>query len=150
MSQIIILRHGRGMGALQRELEEMFRRQWGHPQPAAIRHRRDLWQPAADMYETQDAYVVLLEIAGMRGAEISVMLADDALFISGQRPELHHAGAIHFHQLGISEGPFQCAVYLPGPVDESAVEATYDDGLVQIVLPKRQPVRTQIEVQRST
>jgi len=149
MSQIIVLRRSASTGALQRELEELFRRQWGRPQPAAIRHRSDLWQPAADMYETEDAYIVLLELAGMRGSEISVVLTDGALFISGRRPELHHQGVVHFHQLGISEGPFQCALYLPGPIDEAAVEATYDDGLVQIVLPKRRPVTTRVEVQRA-
>jgi HSP20 family protein len=148
MSRIVILRRSVGTGAMQRELEELFRRQWGHPQPATIRHRRDLWQPGVDMYETEDAYIVLLEIAGMRGAEISVILTDGALFVSGQRPELHEEGVVHFHQLGINEGPFQCALYLPGPVDEAAVEATYDDGLVRIVLPKRRPVTTRINVQQ--
>ncbi len=150
MSQIIILRRSVSTGAMQRELEELFRRQWGRPQPASIRQRSDVWQPDADMYETEDAYIVLLELAGMRGAEISVVLTDSALFVTGRRPELHHKDAVHFHQLGINEGPFQCGVYLPGPVDEAAVEATYDDGLVQIVLPKRRPVTTRIEVQRNT
>lgn len=150
MSQIIVLHRSTGAGAMQRELEELFRRQWGRPQPAAVRHRSDLWEPNADMYETEDAYIVLLELAGMRGAEISVMLTDDALFVTGRRSELHHKAPIHFHQLGINEGPFQCAVFLPGPVDGTTVEATYDDGLVQIVLPKRRPVTTHIEVQSNT
>lgn len=146
MSRVILLRRSMGTGAMQRELEELFRQQWGRPQPMAIRHRRDLWQPAADVYETDDAYVVLLEVAGMRNAEIEVTLTDGALFVSGRRPELHHEGALHFHQLSINEGPFQCAVYLPGPVVESEVEAAYDDGLLTITLPKRRPVTTRIEV----
>ena len=146
MSRIIVLRRSLGGGALQRELEELVRRQWGRQQPMSIRHRSDLWQPEADVYETEDAYVVLLELAGMRGAEIAVTLAEGALFISGRRPELHHEGAVHFHQLGINEGPFQCAVYLPGPVAENDVEAAYDDGLLTITLPKRQPLNVRIEV----
>lgn len=147
MNRVIVLRRSFSTAAMQRELEELFRRQWGRQQPAAIRHRSDLWQPAADVYETEAAYVVLLEVAGMRGAEIEVTLTDGALFVSGRRPELHHPGALHFHQLGINEGPFQCAVYLPGPVEEAAVEAAYDDGLLTITLPKRRPARTRINVQ---
>lgn len=146
MSRIILLRRSLGGDALQRELEELVRRQWGRQQPMSIRHRSDLWQPAADVYETDEAYVVLLELAGMRGVEIAVTLAEGALFVSGRRPELHHEGAQHFHQLSINEGPFQCAVYLPGPVDESEVEATYDDGLLTITLPKRSPRNVRIEV----
>jgi HSP20 family protein len=146
MNRIIVLRRSLGTAAMQRELEELFRRQWSRQQPASLRHHSGLWQPDADVYETDSAYVVLLELAGMRGVEIEVTLTEGALFISGRRPELHHEGAVHFHQLGINEGPFQCAVYLPGPVSENDVEAAYDDGLLSITLPKRQPVSTRIAV----
>ncbi len=146
MSRVILLRRSMGAGAMQRELEELFRRQWARQQPIAIRHRSDLWQPAADVYETDRAYMVLLELAGMRGVEIEVTLTEGALFVHGQRPELHHEGAVHFHQLSINEGPFQCAVYLPGPVAEQEVEATYDDGLLTIILPKRRPTTVRVEV----
>lgn len=146
MSRIIVLRRSIGAAALQRELEQLVRRQWDRQQPMAIRHRADLWHPDADVYETEEAFVVLLELAGMRGVEIEVTLTDGALFVSGQRPELHHEGAVHFHQLGVNEGPFQCAVYIPGPVAENEVEATYDDGLLTITLPKRQLANRRIDV----
>ena len=146
MSRIIVLRRSLGANALQRELEELVRQQWGRQQSRSLRHRSALWQPDADVYETETAYMVLLELAGMRGAEIEVTLVEGALFISGRRPELHHEGAVHFHQLGINEGPFQCAVYVPGLVDESAVEAAYDDGLLTITLPKREPTITRIGI----
>lgn len=149
MSRIIVLRRTLGASALQRELEELVRQQWGRQQPRSLRHRNDLWQPDADVYETEAAYVVLLELAGLRGAEIEVTLAEGALFISGRRPELHHEGAVHFHQLGINEGPFQCAVFVPGPVAEHDVTANYDDGLLTITLPKRQHLITRIDVRTS-
>lgn len=146
MSRIIVLRRTLGASALQRELEELVRQQWGRQQPRSLRHRTDLWQPDADVYETEQAYVVLLELAGMRGVEIEVTLAEGALFIGGRRPELHHEGAVAFHQLGINEGPFQCAVFIPGPIDEAEVDASYDDGLLTITLPKRQRSVTRIDV----
>lgn len=149
MSRIIVLRRPVRASALQRELEELVRRQWGRPQPVSLRHRNDVWQPDADVYETESAYVVLLELAGMRGAEIEVTLTEGALFVSGRRPELHHEGAIHFHQLAINEGPFQCAVYVPGPVADDEVNATYEDGLLTIKLPKRQPVLRKIDIEEA-
>ena len=147
MSRIIVLRRPVRASALQRELEELVRRQWGRPQPVSLRHRSDVWQPDADVYETDAAYMMLLELAGMRGAEIEVTLTEGALFVSGRRPELHHEGALHFHQLAINEGPFQCAVYIPGPVADDDVTATYEDGLLTITLPKRQPLRRKIEIE---
>ncbi len=146
MTRIIVLRRPVRAFALQRELEELVRRQWGRPQPVSLRHHSDVWQPDADMYETESAYVVLLELAGMAGAEIEVTLTEGALFVSGRRRELHHDGAIHFHQLAINEGPFQCAVYIPGPVADADVTAAYEDGLLTITLPKRQPVQRRIEI----
>lgn len=146
MSRIIVLRRSIATAAMQRELEELFRRQWGRQQPISIRHSSDLWQPSADVYETEAAYVVLLELAGMRGVELEITLTEGALFVSGRRPELHHSGAVHFHQLGINEGPFQCAIYIPGAVVDSDVTATYDDGLLTITLPKRVAVSRRIEV----
>ncbi len=146
MSRIIVLRRSIGTAAMQRELEELFREQWGRQQRLSMRHRSDLWQPDADVYETESDYVVLLELAGMRGVELEITLTDGALFVSGRRPELHHPGAVHFHQLSINEGPFQCAVYIPGPVAEADVTATYDDGLLAVTLPKRIPVNRRIEL----
>ncbi len=146
MSRIIVLRRSLGTAAMQRELEDLFRRQWGRQQPVSIRHRSDLWQPSVDVYETAEAYVVLLELAGMRGAELEITLTEGALFVSGRRPELHREGAVHFHQLGINEGPFQCAVYIPGAVAENDVEAMYDDGLLTITLPKRMAVSRRIPI----
>ena len=148
MSRIVVLRQAPDANALHRELEEMLRHQWGRPQPMQLRHRNALWQPDADVFEREDAYVVMLELAGMRDVDINIVLTDEALFISGQRPELHCDGVTRFHQLGINEGPFRCAVMLPGLIDEAGVEATYDDGLLQITLPKRQPVITRIAVQK--
>ncbi len=148
MSRIIVLRRSVGTAAMQREMEDLFRRQWGRQQPRSIRHRSDLWQPDADVYETEADYVVLLELAGMRGVDLEITLTEGALFVSGQRPELHPPGAVHFHQLGINEGPFQCAVYIPGPVAEADVAATYDDGLLTITLPKRLPLSRRIELSK--
>src|SRR3712207_5788269 len=130
MSRIVVLRQAPNAALLQRELEEMLRRQWSRPQTMPLRHRNALWQPDADVFERDGEYVVMLELAGMRGADINVVLTEDALFISGERPELHPDGVTRFHQLAITEGPFRCAVVLPGPVDETGVQATYDDGVL--------------------
>ncbi|WP_029214537.1 Hsp20/alpha crystallin family protein [Kallotenue papyrolyticum] len=146
MNRVIVLRRSYATAAIQRELEELFRRQWGRPSSTTLQHRSDLWQPAADVYETESAYIVLLELAGMRDAQIEVTLTEGALFVHGRRPELHPRSAVHFHQLAINEGPFQCVVYVPGPVDDERVEAVYDDGLLTITLPKRLPQRTRIDV----
>jgi HSP20 family protein len=146
MKRIILLRRPATTQSMQRELEELFQRQWGRPQAAVIRHEEGLWQPPVDVYEVDDAFMVLVELAGMRDSEIGVTLTDNALLISGRRAELHQAGTRRFHQLAISEGPFQVAVLLPGPVDDEQIVADYDDGMLTITLPKRRRQLRRIEV----
>ena len=145
MSRVIVLRRPLSQQISQRELEDLFRRQWGRPRPA-VRHEGGLWQPPFDVYEVEDAYLVLVELAGMRDSPIEVTLAQDALVLSGRRPELHREGTVRFHQLDINEGPFHAAVLLPGPVLEDQVTATYEDGLLTITLPKRRAQPRRIEV----
>jgi HSP20 family protein len=142
---VILLRGPISQQVSQRELEDLFRRQWGRPQPS-VRHENALWQPPLDVYEVEDAYLVLVELAGMRDSPIEVTLAENALVLSGRRPELHRDGTVRFHQLGVNEGPFQAAVLLPGPVVEEDVAANYEDGLLTITLPKRRPAARRIEV----
>lgn len=150
MNRVILLRRPVSQHAMQRELEELFQRQWGHPRPATVRHEEALWQPEIDVYEIDEAFIVLVELAGMRNSEITITLTEGGLLIAGRRPELHHSGTVRFHQLGINEGPFQTAVALPGPVDEHAITANYDDGLLSITLPKRRSQRRRIEITQNT
>ena len=145
MNRVILVRRRAAEQMSQRELEDLFRRQWGRPQ-AAVRHECALWQPPLDVYEVEDAYLVLVELAGMRDSEIEVTLAENALILAGRRPELHREGTVRFHQLGVKEGPFHAAVLLPGPVVEEDVSAAYEDGLLTITLPKRRPQARRIEV----
>jgi len=149
MNRVIVLRRPLPHAAVQRQLEELFQRQWGRPLPATIRHEDGMWQPQVDVYEVEDAFVVLVELAGMRDSEVEVTLTEEALLITGRRPELHRDGTLRFHQLAINEGPFQAMVPLPGPVVEEGVSAGYDDGLLTITLPKRRQQARRIEVASS-
>ena len=146
MNRIILLHRAAPPRSIQRELEDLFRRQWGRPQAPVMRHDGGSWQPEVDVYEVSDAYLVLAELAGMRDSEVEVTLMEGALLIAGRRPELHQDGTIRFHQLEIGEGPFQTVVLLPGPVEDEGITANYDDGLLTITLPKRPVEARRIEV----
>jgi HSP20 family molecular chaperone IbpA len=96
-----------------------------------------LWRPPTDAYETEDAYIVVVEVAGMRGAEFSVTFERQTLWIRGSRSE--PAGSKAYHQMEIAYGDFETGVHLHAPVEESAIEASYSDGFLRVVLPKSQP-----------
>lgn len=95
------------------------------------------WRPPTDVYETDQDYVVVAEIAGMRGVELSVSFEQQVLSIRGRRPD--QGGGKAYHQMEISYGEFLVDVYIQGPVDHERIEATYRDGFLRVVLPKAHP-----------
>ncbi|NTW09276.1 MAG: Hsp20/alpha crystallin family protein [Anaerolineaceae bacterium] len=97
--------------------------------------RSSVWSPPTDAYETDDAYIVRVEIAGMQEDDFEVSLENHTLFISGTRPELRERRA--YHQMEIHFGKFAPAVGIPVPVDADLSTAEYRDGFLTVTLPKK-------------
>lgn len=97
--------------------------------------RYQVWHPPTDVHETDTHYLVQVEVAGMRGGDFNISLAERTLLVFGVREDSTVKKACH--QIEISYGEFRSEVTLPGPVDDTGVEATYVDGFLSIVLPKR-------------
>lgn len=96
--------------------------------------RSSIWSPPTDVYETEEAYVVRVEIAGMREDDFEVLLENDTLLISGSRPDLTERRA--YQQMEIRFGKFSTALTLPGAVSVEQARAEYKDGFLTINLPK--------------
>jgi HSP20 family protein len=87
--------------------------------------------------ETDEAFLVLVEIAGMRGMKFSVTYDNDVLSIRGNRPDSNVRKV--YHQMEIDYGDFEAEIQMPHKVDAAAIEATYSDGFLRVVLPKASP-----------
>ena len=96
--------------------------------------RSNVWSPPTDEYETDEAYVVRVEIAGMREEDFEVAVENHTLTISGFRSDLPERRA--YHQMEIRFGKFTAAIGLPGPVNVDEARAKYKDGFLTIALPK--------------
>lgn len=101
------------------------------------------WQPPTDLFETDEALVVRVEIAGMNGDDFSIQLEGHSLSIHGFRPD--HPERRAFHQMEIRFGEFFVDVELPAPILADKIEAVYGGGFLRIVLPKATTRRIQIE-----
>jgi len=105
--------------------------------------RSSVWSPPTDVYETQEAYVVRVEIAGMREDDFEVLLENNTLLVSGVRPDFTEQRA--YQQMEIRFGKFSTALNLPGPVNIEQARAEYKDGFLTIVLPKATPNQIKVE-----
>ncbi len=121
---------------MQREMERLFSDMWGR-HPGGTLCSRETWRPPTDVYETTTGLTVKMELANMREQEISVLLDDRTLTVSGFRADDHPPERISYYQMGINYGPFCVQIFLPWPVQEDAVGATYEDGFLKIHLPRR-------------
>jgi HSP20 family protein len=99
--------------------------------------RSPAWQPPTDVYETESAIVVRVEIAGMREEDISVALNGRLLSIKGVRQDLAERRA--FHQMEIRYGEFALDLELPAYVEGDQAQATYTNGFLRVTLPKAHP-----------
>lgn len=108
-----------------------------------IQKRSPLWRPPTDVFESEDAFVVVVEVAGMRGMEISVSLDKEVLSIRGMRADTGKMKA--YHQMEIAYGEFESKVKLPRRIDQENIEATYSDGFLRVVMPKIKSKNIQID-----
>jgi HSP20 family protein len=137
---------------LQREMERYlahFARTGKRPTIVFTQHMHGgpVWTPAVDVYETAEALVVLLELAGIDPSQTEVHAEPGRLVVRGARQERYDAGAEErrtYHALEIAYGPFERMLPLPSGLDTAAARASYHDGFLRITLPKRAPHQVKI------
>jgi HSP20 family molecular chaperone IbpA len=116
------------------ELEELFADLWQVPRFAAGLRRG--YRPQIDVVRCEDppAIKIVAEIAGADPERIQVVLDGRRLLIAGERPRPRGEGEV-WYRSEIEYGPFERHLELAEDVDPAATRATYDRGLLRIVLP---------------
>lgn len=130
------------MDDFERQMDRMLHTFFPHEH----RGRPRLWRPSTDVYETDDAAIVKIEVAGMAPEDFTISFAERTLTVRGVRRDIE--AKLSYHCLEIPYGEFHVEVFLTGTHDENAIEAKYDKGFLYITLPKakqehRVPVRAQ-------
>lgn len=97
------------------------------------------WRPAVDIFETEKAILVRLELAGVRIADLNVTVDGDLLRISGVRHAASTDGVQRLHQMEIAFGPFERVMRLEVPFERDRVSAHLEEGFLTVKLPKLMP-----------
>jgi HSP20 family protein len=120
----------RDLTALQTEVNRLFSRASGDVTD------RQSWTPAVDVVETDDAIVLKAELAGMDPADINIEVQDNVLTVSGERRFQEEVKEDKYYRIERRYGSFSRSLALPPTADENKVEAKYDNGLLEITVPK--------------
>jgi HSP20 family protein len=105
------------------------------------------WAPALDISERKDAYLMTVELPGVKLDDLQITLEDGLLTIQGERHFAHDSSEQQFHRVERRYGAFRRSITLPTHVQADAVEATVEDGVLQIMVPKMEeakPKRIQV------
>ena len=94
------------------------------------------WAPIADMYETDETFVLHIELAGIEKESLEIFFQDGELLIRGKRLFHPHMQSAKIHRIERMYGLFQRMFRIPAPIDAQTITASYDRGVLSIHLPK--------------
>ncbi len=139
----------REIDRLQREVRELFDELWQVPRFTGARR---VLRPQVDCFHTDEPHelTVVVELPGVDPGEVHIVATERELLIAGERKRTRCEGRV-FQQMEIDYGAFERTVPLIEEVDPARASATYERGLLRIVLPVVEqrpagPVNVPIEV----
>lgn len=92
--------------------------------------------PAVDLFERNGSYELQAELPGLDEKEIEVKLSDGVMTIKGEKSAERVEDGTDYHLRERSFGSFQRSFRLPAGVDESKIDARFDNGVLKVHLPK--------------
>jgi HSP20 family protein len=105
------------------------------------------WIPPMDLTEAEGKYVIRADLPGLSEEDIEIQVKDDVLTISGERKSEHQDSGEGFYRVERSFGRFSRSLDLPAGVDVAAVTAAFENGVLEVRVPKseeHEPTKVQI------
>jgi HSP20 family protein len=135
----------RDLMSIQNELNRLFGRTYAGEGAGG---NSGSWVPAMDIYETEDRFVVHVELPGIEPESVDLSVEDSTLTIRGERSFYTEANEESFHRVERRYGTFSRSLTLPQTADAERIDAAFDKGVLTIQVPKveqAKPRRIQIK-----
>jgi HSP20 family protein len=106
------------------------------------------WVPPVDILEEADAIRIITEVPGVKPENVKISIENNVLTIRGDKEQVAEERTEKVHRYERTYGTFERSFTLPSTVNPSAIQATYEHGLLIVTLPKAEQAKPrQIEVQ---
>ena len=128
-----------------REMEDMFDRYtravgWPRRGSQEVMATGD-WAPRVDIAETDNEFIIKAEIPDVKKEDVKVTVDSGVLTIRGQRKQEKEQKGKKFHRVERYYGSFTRSFTLPDYVDETKIEASFKDGMLNLQIPKTQAAK---------
>lgn len=102
---------------------------------------RGNWIPPVDVAEEGDNLILKAELPGMKEEDIEIEFENGVLTLKGERSFETDKSERNYHRIERSYGKFVRSFNLPRSVDADAIEANYENGVLEITIPKREEAK---------
>ncbi len=99
------------------------------------------WAPSIELYDKGDKLVVRAEIPGIKKDDIDISVSGDMLTVSGERKSQSEVKEEDYYRSELSYGKFARSIQLPASVDSDHIEATYDNGILEVSMAKTEEAK---------
>lgn len=111
---------------------------------------RGVWTPPVDIVEREREVILKVDLPDMNQNEIEIKVEENTLIIQGVRRFIKESPEENYIQIERPYGNFRRTFALPRAIDQEEIKASYKDGVLQIVLPRRREILPkQISVETS-
>lgn len=102
---------------------------------------RGAWNPSVDIYENKDQIVLEAELPGMNREDFDLSVENNVITLRGERRFEKKEENDNYHRVERSYGSFSRSFTLPQTVSPEGATADYRNGVLRVVLPKREEVK---------
>ena len=100
------------------------------------------WFPAVDILESGDAYLIRVELPGLKQEDIHLEFREGMITLSGERKVEVPADGVEYVRAERTVGSFSRKFSLPSTIKQEDIQAAYRDGILEIHIPKSDDVRS--------
>lgn len=125
-----------GIDSIRREMDTLVG-SLERPFPTFRATEREGWLPTLDVYEKNGELVIRLDLPGIEKKDVKVKVMDDVLMIEGERKLEQKIEEENYLCQEAFYGSFTRRIALPNPVEEYEVKATFQNGVLEILVPVR-------------
>jgi HSP20 family protein len=120
---------------MTRLFDETLSRIWKEEVP------RGVWSPPVDIMEKGSEVILEMDIPEMNQNEIEIKVEENNLIIQGERKFIKESSDTNYLQIERPYGTFQRTFAIPRGIDQEKIKAAYKDGVLRVVLSRREEVR---------
>ena len=128
---------------LQREMNRLFDFSLSRPGYDDTSLLGGQWAPLVDIYDSKDNLVVKADLPGLSKEDIQVAIQENILTISGEKKQELNVSENEYLRTERFYGSFHRAITLPTEVDRTKVQANFKDGVLELILPKKEEAKPQ-------